>query len=468
MMASEAQRWAVTISGWKRRYSSRSTSASMKSTSLSWACSASRRASLMAAGSRSRPATCVIREASQNVSRPVPQPTSSPRMMPRLSASSRPRNLGETGKLLGLEVLRLWVVEHEGRDRGLGVHHEAFGQPEADLRWLEEVEEDALIGEVRTGGIAERDPEAAVVRLEPVLHGHAGRIREAPLGPQPRVEHLRQRFGQLDGEGLDSMRAEVLALLLPALGELADALSARDGEERDIVRLGRGRVARVVGETEALAALLAREGEACDLAPVTIENEVVVRRARLEEAVERIGLQPPLLHDLPLQLLDGPVDLQGLGVPVGEEALDRALHAQVLAEEHLEVEIGIDVRRGHPPEHVEIEVGRLRHRRLARDRRACRHWPGRRRLRHHLGPRAQPLLLGAEALDEALAGGGAEEPVGEVEAIHGVLGIERGPTVLHGDPRGRELARQGGPAHEEGDLDTRGPQVLGGGDHLLG
>src|SRR5713101_5730075 len=346
MMASEAQRCAVTISGRKRTYSSRSTSASMKSMLPNWDCSARRRASLMAAGSRSRPATCRIRAASQNVSRPMPQPTSSPRMVPRLSASSRPRNLGETGKLLGLEVLRLWVVEHEGGDRGLGGHRKAFSQPEADLRRREEVEEDALIGEVRTGGIAERDPEAAVVRLEPVLHGHAGRIREAPLGPQPRVEHLRQGFGQLDGEGLDGVRAEVLPAFLPPLGELAYALSARDGEERDIVRLGRGRIAHIVGETEPLATPLAWEGEARGLALVPIQNEVVARRASLEEAVERIGLQPSLLHDLPLQLLDGSVDLQGLRIPVGEESLDRALHAQVLAEEHLEVEIGIDVRQG--------------------------------------------------------------------------------------------------------------------------
>src|SRR2546422_1123654 len=346
MMASEAQRWAVTMSGAKRWYSSRSASASMKSTFPTWACSARRRASLIAAGSLSRPTTCRARAASQTVSRPVPQPTSSPRAVPRSSASSSPRNLGERGKLLGLEVLRLWVMEDEGRHGGLGVHHESLRQPEADLRRLEEIEEDALVGEVRTGGIAEGDADASVARLEPILHGQPGRIGKAPLGAQPRVKHLRERLGQLDGEGLDGMGAEISPLFLPSLREIADALAAGDGKERDVVGLRRGGVPHIVGETEPLPGPLAREGEARGLAPIARQDEIVARRARLEEAVEGIGLQPPLLHGLALQLLDRRVDLEGLRISLGEQSLDRALHAQVLAEEHLEIQIGIDVRQG--------------------------------------------------------------------------------------------------------------------------
>src|ERR1700730_13363382 len=256
------------MSGAKRSYSSRSTSASTKSTFPVWPCPASRRVSWRAGGSLSMPTPCRARAASQKVSRPVPQPMSSPRIAPRPSASSSPRNLGEMGKLLGLEVLRLWVMEDEGRHGGLGVHHESFRQLEADLRRLEEIEEDALVGEVRAGGIAEGDADAAVSRLEPILHGEPGRVGEAPLGAQPRVEHLRERFGQLDGEGLDGMGAEISPLFLPPLGEIADALSAGDGEERDMVRLRRGRVPRIVSETEPLAGPLAREREARGLAAV--------------------------------------------------------------------------------------------------------------------------------------------------------------------------------------------------------
>src|SRR5207249_4140079 len=247
MMASEAQRWAVTMSGAKRWYSSRSASASMKSTFPTWACSARRRASLIAAGSLSRPTTCRARAASQKVSRPVPQPTSSPRIAPRPSASSSPRNLGEMGKLLGLEVLRLWVM---------------------------------------------------------------------------------------DGEGRGGVRAQILRSFLPPLRECADALATGHGEKRHVVRLRR-RIPYIVRETEPLAGPLTGEGEARGLAPIARQDEILARRARLEEAVEGVGLQPPLLYDLALQLLDHRVDLEGLRVSLGEQPLDRAPHAQMLAEEPL-------------------------------------------------------------------------------------------------------------------------------------
>src|SRR5215472_16789302 len=117
-MASEAQRYAVTSSGCHAEYSSRSTSASSKWTLLSLATTASRRASAMAGASRSRPTTCFPREASDT--------------------------------LLGLEVLGLGVMEDEGRHGGLGIHHESIGQPHSDLFRAEQVEEDVLVGEVRT------------------------------------------------------------------------------------------------------------------------------------------------------------------------------------------------------------------------------------------------------------------------------------------------------------------------------
>src|SRR5713101_9101153 len=128
------------------------------------------------------------------------------------------------------------------------------------------------------------------------------------------------------------MRAEILPLFLPSLREIAHALATGDGEEGDVVRLRRRRVPHIVGETEPLAGPLAGEGEARGLAPVARQDEIVARRASLEEAVEGVGLQPPLLHGLALQLLDRRVDLEGLRISLGEQPLDRALHAQMLAE----------------------------------------------------------------------------------------------------------------------------------------
>ena len=98
------------------------------------------------------------------------------------------------------------------------------------------------------------------------------------------------------------------------------------------------------------------------LAPISGEDEIFPRRARLEEPVERIGLDPPALHGFALEPLDHRVKLDGLGIALRQEPRHRPLHAQVLAEQHLEVQVRVDVSERHAPEHVEIEVGRRGHR----------------------------------------------------------------------------------------------------------
>src|SRR5262244_2745741 len=97
---------------------------------------------------------CLTRGASQRVSRPDPQPTSRTRFPSSPSASSKARKRGESDTLFGLEVLGLGVMEDEGGYRGLRIHHESLGQPHPDLLGMEQVEEDALVGEVRAGRVA--------------------------------------------------------------------------------------------------------------------------------------------------------------------------------------------------------------------------------------------------------------------------------------------------------------------------
>jgi hypothetical protein len=101
--------------------------------------------------------------------------------------------------------------------------------------------------------------------------------------------------------------------------------------------------------------------EARGFPTLLIEDEVVTGGSRLEEAIDGIGLEPPVGHRLALELLDDLVDLDGLGIAVGEKTLHRAFHAQVLAQEHLEVEIGEDMRERDASQHVRIEIGRPRH-----------------------------------------------------------------------------------------------------------
>ncbi len=74
-----------------------------------------------------------------------------------------------------------------------------------------------LVGEIRAGGIAEGDAEAAVAPLELVGDGDIRRIGEAPQGAQPRVQHLGERLRALDGQRLQGMGAQVFAAILQPL-----------------------------------------------------------------------------------------------------------------------------------------------------------------------------------------------------------------------------------------------------------
>ena len=58
------------------------------------------------------------------------------------------------------------VVDDEAGNTGFGVHHPALGEFEADVARVEEVEEEALQGEVGTGAVAGREAGAAVMATE--------------------------------------------------------------------------------------------------------------------------------------------------------------------------------------------------------------------------------------------------------------------------------------------------------------
>ena len=161
------------------------------------------------------------------------------------------------------------------------------------------------------------------------------------------------------------------------------------------------------------------------------------------------------------------MELPGLRIAVLEQSRDQPAQAEVLAVEHLEVQVRVDLCERNVTQHVRLEVG-------GRGRRYSRHvrlrTRGRRRRArrvHGRGAAHQGRLLGPYALGETLARHGREELVGEVEAVHGVLRVERQPAILGGDPRGRELARERGAADEERNVDAGRLQILGGHHHLL-
>ena len=170
---------------------------------------------------------------------------------------------------------------------------------------------------------------------------------------------------------------------------------------------------------------------------------------------------------LGLERLDHLVQLARLGITVGEQPRDEPAQPEMLAVEHLEIEVGIDLRERHVAQDVRFEIGRHRRVHARNDGRRAHRWRrGPRRIRGG-GAARQRRLLGAHALDETLTRHRREQLVREVEAVHRVLGIERHPAVFRGDAGGGELFRERRAADEQGNLDARGLEILRGHDHLL-
>jgi hypothetical protein len=58
------------------------------------------------------------------------------------------------------------MLEHQRRDAHLGVHHVPFGEVDADLLGAQGLEQLALEGEIRAGGVAEAVALAAIAASE--------------------------------------------------------------------------------------------------------------------------------------------------------------------------------------------------------------------------------------------------------------------------------------------------------------
>src|SRR3989338_4368244 len=153
-------------------------------------------------------------------------------------------------------------MEDEGADGGLGLHHEALGELDAAvLLGVEELEEDRLVLEVRAGRVAEADSDAAVLALELLADGLAGRVADAPHGPDAVVQELGEALGGFDGDRLQGVALEVLALVAVLVGQLAYAGAAGDDEHRGVVAPVARRLDEV-GQAQAVPGGLAREVEA--------------------------------------------------------------------------------------------------------------------------------------------------------------------------------------------------------------
>src|ERR1035438_754740 len=133
------------------------------------------------------------------------------------------------------EIGAVRMMEYQRAHAGLGLHHHAFGEIDADVLGTEQREQALLIVQIGTSRIAEAVALAAIFRGEAVVHGEGGRIGEAPILADAAVEPFRGALSRLNGQRLDGVRLEELAGLLPRLGSFADAGPRRHHEQRQVI-----------------------------------------------------------------------------------------------------------------------------------------------------------------------------------------------------------------------------------------
>src|SRR5438093_938850 len=215
------------------------------------------------------------------------------------------------------------------------------------------------VAATRSVRVAEPPPPAAVAGLEALAHRHLGRVGEAPHLAQPPMEQLRERLGALDRERLDDVRVEETALGLPALGDVAHARTAADGEERRVVGETGAARRHEVGQAEPFARRLAGEGERLDHATVrAVEEDRLALGLRREELVDGPRFHRSRGEELVLDRGDALAEAPRLLVAGREQRLEVAAQPEVLAVEHGRIEIGEDLLEREAVEDVALQIGR--------------------------------------------------------------------------------------------------------------
>ncbi len=176
------------------------------------------------------------------------------------------------------------------------------------------------------------------------------------------------------------MGFDVLPLVLPPLCEGPNADAARHHEERHVVDLAWGEIPHVIGETQPFSRFLAWEGESGNLSPRVgprgvIDDQVVPFAVCREKPIEAVGPHGPLptrtvrCHFL-FKGLDDLLPFESLWVTVPQEPLHAPPQPQVLPEEHLKIQVGIDVLEVDVAQHMHIQIRRNGNRYSVGDRRA--------------------------------------------------------------------------------------------------
>src|SRR5690242_20178779 len=158
------------------------------------------------------------------------------------------------------KITAVGVMEDHRTDAGFGIHHESFGELHADVLGFEQLPDGGLIFQAGASRIAEAVALAPIAGSEALGHGHLGRIGEAPILTNAAMQPFGAAFGSFDGQSLQAVTQEIVAVVFCFFGALADAFTGGHYEEREVVTLAVLSGQNVIAEAEEVA--LALPGEA--------------------------------------------------------------------------------------------------------------------------------------------------------------------------------------------------------------
>src|SRR5689334_10109190 len=153
------------------------------------------------------------------------------------------------------------MVEDKRADAGFGIHHETFGELDADFFGLQQFPDAGLVLQIGAGGVAEAVALAAIARSEALRQRHFRRIGETPVFADAAVQPFGAAFGRFDGESLQAVAEKIIAFVLGLLRALADAFASGDDEKSEVVALAILNGQNIVAEAEEVTLPLPRKVE---------------------------------------------------------------------------------------------------------------------------------------------------------------------------------------------------------------
>ena len=97
------------------------------------------------------------------------------------------------------------MVEDEGGDGGLRLHHHPFGELDADFFRVDQFPDSLLVVEIRAGGVAETVALSPILGGKSFFHCHLGGIGEPPILADSSMEPFRRRLRRFNRQCLEGV-----------------------------------------------------------------------------------------------------------------------------------------------------------------------------------------------------------------------------------------------------------------------